>query len=51
MQFDIKCPICNAKNKLTKKETICRRCKEDLIKLYELKEAKIKNTIVKILKS
>ena len=37
MTIKIKCPVCNARNFLTKEKKNCRRCEEDLGLLYEVK--------------
>ena len=36
MTIKIKCPVCNAKNKLTAEKKQCRRCEEDLSLLYSV---------------
>lgn len=37
MKVEIKCPVCKARNTLTKEKSACRRCKEDLTLLYAVK--------------
>lgn len=37
MTIKIKCPVCNAANTLTPHQLNCRRCKEDLSMLYQVK--------------
>jgi hypothetical protein len=36
MTIKIKCPVCNARNKLTTDKKSCRRCEEDLSMLYNI---------------
>ena len=37
MTIKIICPVCKAGNMLTPQSTACRRCREDLTLLYEVK--------------
>ena len=49
MILEYKCPICKAKNKLSRENKKCRRCKEDLTLLYNFKLSQRKNLILNIL--
>ncbi len=49
MILEIKCPICKAKNKISRENKKCRRCKEDLNLFYNLKLSQRKRLILNIL--
>ncbi len=51
MEFSFKCPVCNANNKISKTDSFCRRCKEDLSEIYEIKEKNVKRVVQKIIMS
>jgi hypothetical protein len=51
MQFEYKCPICKAKNILTANQKICRRCKEDLSIVYEIKFDKINKVFLELIRN
>lgn len=48
MTITLKCPCCNAINKLTEEQTICRRCSENLKLLYTVKFYSVKYRIAAI---
>lgn len=37
MTIDIKCPVCEAANRLTNERIVCRSCNENLSLLYRIK--------------
>ena len=49
MEFIYKCPICRAKNRISKANLICRRCNEDLSEIYKIKKLRIKKLFTKII--
>ena len=50
MEFIYKCPICRAKNRVSKANLICRRCNADLSEIYKIKKLRIKKLFTKIMK-
>ncbi len=49
MKFIYKCPICRAKNRVSKANLICRRCSADLSEIYKVKKSRIKKLFNKII--
>jgi rRNA maturation endonuclease Nob1 len=50
MEFAYQCPICRAKNILTKENTTCRRCGSNLELVYQTKKEKILSVLNSIAK-